>query len=82
MNADQDQADGPVGPEPQNPDQHQSAKATTFWPRRSRHKVVLVAGTCLAVVIVVIAAGLKVQVRAASAGGNTSIPMSLPLRCH
>jgi len=22
------------------------------------------------------------QVRAASAGGNTSIPMSLPLRCH
>jgi Penicillin binding protein transpeptidase domain/Penicillin-binding Protein dimerisation domain len=73
MNDDQDPATGPMAAEPQNPDQHPSAGATTFSPRRSKRKVVLVAGTCLAVVI---AAGTIIQVRAASARSTRRLQAS------
>ena len=73
MNDDPDPAAGPVAAEPQNPDQHQSADATTFSPRRSRRKLVLVAGTCLAVVI---AAGTIVQVHSASARSTRRLQAS------
>ncbi|HEY8620506.1 MAG TPA: penicillin-binding transpeptidase domain-containing protein [Dermatophilaceae bacterium] len=73
MNDDPDPAAGPVAAEPQNPDQHQSADATTFSPRRSRRKLVLVAGTCVALVI---AAGTIVLVRAASARSTRRLQAS------
>jgi hypothetical protein len=73
MNDDPDPAAGPVGAEPQNPGEHQSADATTFSPRRSRRKVVLVAVTCLALVI---AAGTIVLVRSASARSTRRLQAS------
>jgi hypothetical protein len=73
MNDDPDPAAGPVAAEPQNPDQHQSADATTFSPRRSRRKVVPIAVTCLAVVI---AAGTIIQVRSASARSTRRLQAS------
>jgi hypothetical protein len=73
MNDDQDPAYRALVAEPQSPDQHLSANAMTFSPRRSRRKVVLVAGMCVALVI---AAGTIIQVRSASAGSTRRLQAS------
>ena len=73
MNDDQDPADGPLAAAPQNADQHQSANATTFSPRRSRRKVVLVAGTCVALAI---AAGTIIQLHSASTSSTRRLQAS------
>src|ERR1035437_6844009 len=73
INNDQDPPPAPGPAEPQNPDQHPSADTTTFSPRRSRRKVVLVVLACVAVVI---SAGTIVQVRAASARSTRRLQAS------
>jgi hypothetical protein len=73
MNDEQDQTTGLVAAESQDPDRDPGAGAMTFSPQRSRRKAILVALSC---VLVVIAAVVVVQARAVSARSTRRLQAS------